>query len=178
MLCSKATHKLPIWHVTTPQPPTPPGDVVVKVYQWNANACHSRVTVWARDSLSWTQPAGCLLCVLSPMKPTEEAEAMGVRQETEQAVEIPFPHSACLVVLDAQGPAEAHIKGAAAVLIILTPLGLSICLTVPLSLHLHLVSIYIPVCVPPRSNFFKKKKRRNSESLGNHTAAGCIASAA
>lgn len=77
-------------------------------------------------------------------------------------LEIPFPQQACLV-LDTQGPAEAHIKGAAAVLIILPP---SVFLYVLLSFCVFTsspslsVSIYIHVSFTTEeqlSLLFKKK---------------------
>lgn len=57
----------------------------------------------------------------------------------QAALEIPFPQQACLV-LDTRGPAEAHIKEVAAVLIIL-PLSVSLSpyflTSVSVSIYMH-----------------------------------------
>lgn len=75
------------------------------------------------------------------LKPTEEAKAKGVRQKLKQRWKSP----SLSLVLDIQGPAEAHIKGAAAVLIILP---LSVCLTVCLAvLTSSLLFPFIYMCL-------------------------------
>lgn len=76
------------------------------------------------------------------------SEGWGGETGDQAALEIPFPRQACLV-LDTQGPTEAHIKGAAAVLIIVPPavflyVSVSSCLSsssphIPSHLHMCLL---------------------------------------
>ncbi|KAJ4928690.1 hypothetical protein JOQ06_004316, partial [Pogonophryne albipinna] len=76
-------------------------------YQVLLASCDTHTLLWISRSWGNGLPSDC--------SPRRKQSCEGVRQETR--LEIPFPQQAS----DTQGPAEAHIKGAAALLITLPP---------------------------------------------------------